>query len=61
MDRTTLLLALLGYYNPEDDGQGIGRGGGRTQMGTRGIQEANRKAGFSRVRARRATTKIIFR
>ena len=27
-DRPTLLLALLGYYNPKDDGQGIGRGGG---------------------------------
>ena len=61
MDRPTLLLALLGYYDPEDDGQGIGRGGRRTQTGTGGVQEADRKAGFSGVRARGATTKILFR
>ena len=44
--------------DPEDDGHGVGRG--EETDGDRSVQEADRKAGSSRMRTRGATTKIIF-
>ena len=45
--------------DPEDDGNGVGEGGGT--YGEQSIQEADRKAGSSGMRARGATTKILIR